>query len=81
LRVTDLDVLDHVNNAVFWIPVEEEVARAGARPHRAELECRGALDVDDPVDVVVTPDRESFWLWLLVGDEVRASARVWTDGS
>jgi acyl-ACP thioesterase len=81
LRVTDLDVLDHVNNAVFWIPVEEEVARVGARPHSAELECRGALDVGDPVDVVVTPDRESFQLWLLVGDEVRASARVWTDGS
>jgi len=82
VRATDLDVLDHVNNAVFWVPVEEELARArsGIRPVRAELEYRGALELESDVNVVVEDNGESdpLALWLCVGSEVRASARVWT---
>jgi acyl-ACP thioesterase len=79
LRATDLDLLDHVNNAVFWSPVEEEIRRAGIRPSRAELEYRDALDVGEAVDVVVDDHEPGLLaLWLLVGDGVCASARAWT---
>jgi len=81
LRVTDLDVLHHVNNAVLCSAVEDELARVrpGATPAQAELEYRGALDVDDAVDIV-RDDHEGgpLSLWLVVGREVRASARVRT---
>ena len=35
LRAVDLDVVDHVNNAAYWAPVEEELARRGSRRSRA----------------------------------------------
>ena len=42
LRATDLDVLDHVNNAAYWAPVEEELARRSCpRVIAAEIEFRG----------------------------------------
>jgi len=52
-RTTDLDVLDHVNNAVAWEVVEHVLARAIARrmlafdlsgPLRVEVEFRDAVD-------------------------------------
>lgn len=46
LRVTDLDLFDHVNNAASWSLVEEAMAdRAGIRPpYRAELEYRDPIE-------------------------------------
>lgn len=40
VRLADLDVLGHVNNAAQWVAVEEALDRAGAprEPARAELE-------------------------------------------
>jgi acyl-ACP thioesterase len=84
LRVTDLDVLDHVNNAVLCSAVEDELARVrpGATPAQTELEYRGALDVDNDVDIVRDDhEGEPLSLWLVVGGDVRASARVWTSPS
>ena len=52
-RVTDLDVLDHVNNAVAWEVVEQVLARSAARglvsidpsgPLRVEVEFRDPID-------------------------------------
>jgi acyl-ACP thioesterase len=47
-RVTDLDVLGHVNNAVAWAVVEEELAARGGLtrrlPVRAEVEHPGAVE-------------------------------------
>lgn len=52
-RVTDLDILDHVNNAVAWAVVEQVMSRARARglidldpagEFRAEVEFRDAVD-------------------------------------
>jgi acyl-ACP thioesterase len=83
LRITDVDVLGHVNNAVYWAPVEETLARLapGRRVGRAELEYRGGLDPWDAVEVITADtddaDRpEELRLWLTVGPDVRASAVV-----
>lgn len=47
-RVTDLDVLGHVNNAVAWAVVEESLAERGGLtrrlPVRAEVEHPGAVE-------------------------------------
>jgi acyl-ACP thioesterase len=77
LRATDLDVLDHVNNAAYWAPVEEELARRG-RPkvRRAEIEFRAGLLATDAVDVVSNSTADGFACWLVVGDDVRASMLV-----
>ena len=46
LRFTDFDVLGHVNNANYWVPVEEELARRRdvRAPLRAEVEHRDAIE-------------------------------------
>ena len=64
LRATDIDRLGHVNNAVYFQPLEE---RFGAVTH-AELEYRKPIDLDDDVRVVV----DGGDLWLTVRGEVRA---------
>lgn len=77
LRVTDLDVLGHVNNAAYWVPVEEELARRGSpRVARAEIEFRGGLDGDGVVEVRTAPTVDGFACWCCVGDDVRASALI-----
>ncbi len=79
LRVTDLDVLGHVNNANYWAPVEELLD--GRRVARAELEFRGGLDRGDAVDLHSLDDGRDLRLWLTVGGEVRASAVAVLAGS
>jgi acyl-ACP thioesterase len=74
LRATDLDVVGHVNNAAYWAPVEQELARRG-RPRvcRAEIEFRAGLDEGDDVDFAVVERPDGFACWLRVGGDVRAS--------
>ncbi len=78
LRVTDLDVLAHVNNAASWAAVEDELGRRtpGRRVVRAEMEHRAAVDLDDPVELRTVVGAASLDCWLMCGDEVRTSARV-----
>jgi acyl-ACP thioesterase len=78
LRVTDLDVLGHVNNAAYWAPVEEwlDGLPSGWRVDRAELEFRGGIDRTDAVQTVEALADGDLKLWLVVGSEVRASAVV-----
>ena len=74
LRVVDVDRLGHVNNAAYWAPVEEVFAgRLGGRL-RAVLEYRKPIDLGEPVELAVAGDM----LWLVVGGEARAAARVET---
>ena len=49
LRRTDIDQLGHVNNAAYWIAVEEQFALTA--PHRAVLEYRQPLDLGDAVEL------------------------------
>ena len=70
LRRTDIDQLGHVNNAAYWAAVEERLAPTGSL--RAELEYRRPVDLDDTVELALSPGGLAF----LVGGELRASARV-----
>jgi acyl-ACP thioesterase len=77
LRATDLDVLGHVNNAATWQAVEDEAARRGVVPVRAELEYGAALEPTDDVALRTCEEGDGgFRLWLTVDDRVRASALV-----
>lgn len=37
-RTVELDVADHINNAAYWSPVEDELLRAGAEPEAIDAE-------------------------------------------
>lgn len=37
-RATDCDLADHVNNAAYWEPLEEELLRANREPGRLDVE-------------------------------------------
>jgi acyl-ACP thioesterase len=80
VRRTDLDVLGHVNNAIAWAAVEDELARddrfAGARIGSAEMEYRAPVDAGDVCEVVSTPTPDGMACWLVAGGEVRAAAKV-----
>jgi acyl-ACP thioesterase len=77
LRAVDIDVLGHVNNAVYWAPVEDELARRGdPRVTWAEMEFRAGLERGDRVDVHAADREGGFAVWMTVGGVVRASALV-----
>lgn len=67
LRRTDEDQLGHVNNAVYWVPIEE---LWGAGVQRAELEYRKPVDVSEGAELV----HDGGSLWVVVRGEVRAAA-------
>ena len=68
LRVTDVDLLGHVNNAVYWGAVEETL-----RPlEHAVLEYRKPIDLGDAVELRAGGGGLAF----LVGGELRAAAAV-----
>ena len=71
-RTTDVDRLGHVNNAAYWVPVEETWhARIDTRV-AAVLEYRRPIDLGEPVELAVDHDH----LWLTVAGEVRAVANL-----
>jgi acyl-ACP thioesterase len=72
VRVTDVDVMGHVNNAAYWHVVEDAFAGELTRPLAAILEYRAAIDAGDVVDVA----RAEADMWLVVGVDVRAAASV-----
>jgi len=78
LRVTDLDVLDHVNNAASWEAVEDELARRapGRAIARAEMEYRAAVDLGEEIELRTAPGVDPMACWLTCADEVRTSALV-----
>ncbi len=79
VRITDFDVFRHVNNAVYWAAVEDELAEwlDGRRIGACEIEFRAGIDPGDLPELAVDA-REALWLWFVVGDDVRASVRVET---
>jgi len=80
LRFTDFDVLGHVNNAVYWETLEEELARRRElrAPLRAELEHRAPIEPGADVEVVAEeiPGRASLWLRERGNDRLYATAMV-----
>jgi acyl-ACP thioesterase len=78
LRSADFDVFGHVNNAVYWVAVEDELLtwRDGRRITGADIEFRSGVDPGDEAEIVTSGDADELMLWFVVGDEIRASARV-----
>ncbi|MFD4179998.1 acyl-[acyl-carrier-protein] thioesterase [Rhodococcus sp. NPDC058514] len=79
LRSTDLDPLGHVNNAAYWHAVEDHLVGRPellAGPHRAVIEYNAPITSGEHVRVRCRQDAESMRLWFLVGDDVKAAARV-----
>ena len=78
LRATDLDRLGHVNNAATWAAVEEEIAGHGLVPTFAEIEYPDAIEPGAEVELrsLIDESTATLNLWLLVADQVRASAVV-----
>jgi acyl-ACP thioesterase len=69
-RATECDIADHVNNAAYWQPLEEELL-AGPEPHRidVEMEWRTPAQPGDKVFV-----RDGARRWIVDGDgETHAS--------
>ena len=75
VRRTDVDRHGHVNNAVYWQAVEE-VLEDPAVPLSAQLDYRAPLDLGDDVRLAVARTGGALELGFLVGDELRAAARV-----
>lgn len=78
LRLTDFDLMGHVNNAVSWIPVEEAlVSRKDLQaPLRVTLEHPGPIDKGDEPRVGVVEVTGGFDVWIAVDGDTRSSARV-----
>jgi acyl-ACP thioesterase len=81
VRSTDLDVLGHVNNAVHWAAVEDELARLlpGRVPVDAECEYRVAIEVGDAVTLRSVVDRHTLRTWMVSARGLHASAVVRVD--
>jgi acyl-ACP thioesterase len=74
LRATDFDMAEHVNNAVHWAAVEDELAVSGWVPAVAEMEYHRAISPGcAPTLVTDRRDREAA-VWLEDGGSVLASA-------
>jgi acyl-ACP thioesterase len=67
-RAADLDLADHVNNAVYWQALEEDLAGDRAHePFDAEIEHRAPADAGD---ATVLSDGELRWIADADGDVV-----------
>jgi acyl-ACP thioesterase len=76
LRAADFDTAGHVNNAVHWAVVEDELAAADWLPGLAEMEYQRAI-MPGCLPRVITGRREAeTMLWLVDGERLLASARL-----
>ena len=59
-RAADLDLADHVNNAVYWQVLEEDLATNGVpEPFDAEIEHRAPADVGE---AAILRDADMLWI-------------------
>ncbi|MFO7572836.1 MAG: thioesterase [Gaiellaceae bacterium] len=79
VRVADLDLMGHANNAVYLAAVEECLARGGPdprRPLRACVDYRHPIDLGEDVELAVHVSDEHLALAFHVDGGVKAVARV-----
>ncbi|WP_327114967.1 thioesterase [Nocardia sp. NBC_01730] len=79
LRVTDIDLLDHVNNAVYLSAVEEilaDHAELKSGPHRTVIEYAKPVRFGDDLQLIARRTGSSLDLWFAIGAESRAVARI-----
>lgn len=77
-RFVDYDVIGHMNNAAYWNPVEDELARRRdlRAPVRAELEYRVGIEPRHAARLIVDDEPHAVSLWLVGEPGIFASARV-----
>ncbi|HEY0415250.1 MAG TPA: acyl-ACP thioesterase domain-containing protein [Gaiellaceae bacterium] len=76
-RRTDVDRLGHVNNAAYWVPLEERWPSSLGGAVRVVLEYRRPIDLGDEVTLVEAGTS----LWLVVDGDVRSAARLDPEGA
>lgn len=79
LRVSDIDLLGHVNNAAYWKAVEQCLLGAVPdlrRPARAFLDYRHPIDLDEDIELVEFADGSRFAVAFVAGQVVKALAAV-----
>ncbi len=79
LRATDVDRMAHVNNAAYWAAVEHRLVGREPdlrRPHRARLDYRHPVDLDEQVELAEDFSDGSYGAAFVVGDVVKAVVRV-----
>jgi acyl-ACP thioesterase len=67
VRFSDFDVMDHMNNAIAFVLVEEALARRRdlRAPLRVEVEYRSPIDRDVALTIGGTDDANGYEGWLL----------------
>jgi acyl-ACP thioesterase len=76
LRAADFDTAGHVNNAVHWEVVEDELAATGWLPAVAEVEYHRAIMPGCLPRLVTERRPDQTTLWLMDGERLLASARL-----
>jgi acyl-ACP thioesterase len=76
LRAADFDTAGHVNNAVHWAAVEDELAASGWLPDLAEIEYHRAIEPGCVPRLVTDRGTQESTLWLMDGERLLASARL-----
>lgn len=79
LRVADIDLHGHLNNAAYWQAVEERLARRGwdvAAPLRARLDYRHPIDLGEVVALAESEEDGVLTIGFVAGGSAKAVARV-----
>ena len=79
LRSTDVDRMGHVNNAAYWAAVEQrlqDIELDARRPLCARLDYRHPLDLGEKVELAESVHDGRYGVAFVVGDVVKAVARV-----
>ena len=79
LRSTDVDRMGHVNNAAYWAAVEQRLLDVGLDPQlplRARLDYRHPIDLGEKVELAESIHDGRYGVAFVVGDVVKAVARV-----
>ncbi|HLE99710.1 MAG TPA: acyl-ACP thioesterase domain-containing protein [Gaiellaceae bacterium] len=79
LRVTDVDVLGHVNNAAYWSAVEHRLRDRAPdlrAPVRARLDYRNPIDLGEDVELAESSAGGRYHVAFVVRDAVAAVAAV-----
>jgi acyl-ACP thioesterase len=79
LRYSDMDVLGHANNAVYWAAVETALAGRrdpASQPIRGTLEYRRPIDLASDLEIAIAGNGSGTSVWFIDGGETAACAAV-----
>jgi hypothetical protein len=71
-RATECDIADHINNAAYWQPLEEELL-AGEDPEELDVEIEYRAPAQPGAKRVVA---DGSYRWIVGDDELHASIRL-----